>query len=91
MLKKGDIIELEIDSLAYGGEGIGKYNGLAVFIPDSVPGDKLKVTIISNKKSYAKGIIQEIITPSPNRIESCCPLSKVCGGCQWQHINHQHN
>jgi len=86
MIKKGDIIELGIDSLAYGGEGVGKYNGLAVFVPDSVPGDKVKITIVSYKKSYARGIIQEIISPSVNRANSCCPLSKVCGGCQWQHI-----
>ena len=89
MIKKRDIIELKIDSLAYGGEGIGKVDGYAVFVPDSAPGEVLKVEIVSAQKSYAKGKIIEIVEPSASRIKPVCGLAKVCGGCDWQHVNYK--
>ncbi|MDD3012990.1 MAG: TRAM domain-containing protein, partial [Candidatus Gastranaerophilales bacterium] len=88
MLNKGDIIELHIDELVYGGDGIGKIEGFPIFVPDAAPGDLVKVEIISSSKSYARGSIVEIIKPSEYRIKSTCPLAKVCGGCQWQHIQY---
>ncbi len=89
LLTKGEIIELEIEKLVYRGEGIGKYGSLTVFVDKTVPGDKIKTEIISCKSNYAKGIIKEIITPSEQRKEPLCSLTKICGGCQWQHINYE--
>ena len=89
MFKKGDLFEINIETLAYGGEGIGRLNGITVFVPDSVPGDYLKIEIVSVKKNYARGIIQEIIKPSEYRISPVCSLAKVCGGCQWLHIDYK--
>ena len=89
MFKKGEIIELEIEKLVYGGEGIGKFNDFIVFVANSVPGDRVKAEIISVKKGYAKGILKEIIKPSEYRVTPFCPLAKVCGGCQWQHIDYE--
>ena len=88
MLKKGEIKEIEIKSLAYGGEGIGKIDGITVFVADSSPGDIIKTEIISCKKSYARGKLIEVITPSPYRVKPFCGLANVCGGCQWQHIDY---
>lgn len=88
LLKKSDLIEIYIDNLAYGGEGIGRYDGLTVFVADSVPGDKLLVEITTINKSFARGTIKEIIEPSEYRVKPACPLSKVCGGCQWLHIDY---
>jgi len=88
MITKGDIVELYIDDIVYGGDGIGKIDGFPVFVPDSAPGDLLKVEIVSCLKSYANGKIIEIITPSEYRIKPKCPIAKVCGGCQWQHIDY---
>ena len=81
-----EIISVKIDDLAMGGEGVAKSGGLAVFVPDSVPGDELKVRIVDLKKNFARGAIVEIVKASPDRVDSKCPLSKACGGCQWQHI-----
>ena len=89
MLKKGEIIELEINKLVYGGEGIGRYNDIAVFVPDTPSGDIVKAEIVSVKNSYAKAILKEVVKPSEHRIKPFCPLSNACGGCQWQHINYE--
>lgn len=69
-LQKGQIVEIKIEKIVYGGEGLGYYNGeFAMFVPMSVPGDILKVEIISLKKSYGRALIKEIITPGVERIK----------------------
>lgn len=69
-LEKGQIVEIKIEKIVYGGEGLGYYNGeFAMFVPMSVPGDVLKVEIISLKKSYGRALIKEIITPGAERIK----------------------
>jgi len=83
-----EIIELNIEKLTYGGEGIGRIDGMTVFVPDTVAGDHIKAEIISVKKNLVKAVIKEIITPSENRVKPFCPLTNACGGCQWQHINY---
>lgn len=75
MVKKFEIIELKIDKIVNGGEGLGYYNDFAVFVPMSVPGDVLKVKIISVKKTYARGLIEEIITSGEERVESTDKIS----------------
>ncbi len=67
-MKIGEIIEIQIDKIVFGGEGLGYSDGLAIFVPMSVPGDILEVKIISLKKSYGRGLIMNIIKPSKNRI-----------------------
>ena len=88
MFKIADTAEIHIDSLAYGGEGVGKIDGLTVFVPDSVTGDDLKIEMVSVKKSFAKAKIIEIIKPSKHRVKPPCALFNVCGGCQWQHVSY---
>ncbi|MGL5278744.1 MAG: 23S rRNA (uracil(1939)-C(5))-methyltransferase RlmD [Cetobacterium sp.] len=69
-LEKGQIVEIKIEKIVYGGEGLGYYNGeFAMFVPMSVPGDILRVEIISLKKSYGRALIKEIITPGIERIK----------------------
>ena len=74
MLKKNQIIEIKIDKIVNGGEGLGYYNDFAVFVPMSVPDDVLKIKIISVKKTYARGLIEEIISAGEERVED---ISKV--------------
>jgi len=89
-MNKYDLIDLKIEKLTYGGEGLGRTpEGIAVFVSDTVAGDEIKAEIVSVKKNHAKGVLQEIITPSEHRIKPVCPMSKVCGGCQWQHISYE--
>ena len=70
MLKVSDIIKIKIDKIVFGGEGLGYYNGFAVFVPMSVPEDELEIEIISVKKTYARGLIKRIIKTSPERIDN---------------------
>ena len=67
------ITELDIVDISFEGQGIGKVDGLAVFVPGTVVGDKVKVQLTKVKKKYAQGEVVEILTPSPDRIEKYCP------------------
>ena len=86
----GQKLEIEIEKIVFGGEGLGRINGFAVFVPMSVPGDKLEIDIISVKKSYARGLITRIIEPSKDRIED---LSKVSfedfDGCDFGMLKYE--
>lgn len=87
-LSKNDKIELTIDALTSEGSGVGRYNGLAVFVRGTVPQDKIIAHIIKRSKNYAIGIIDKIIQPSSERIESDCPYSNKCGGCSFRHMTY---
>ena len=88
-LVKNDIIKLNITSATAEGNGVGKTeDGIAVFVPLSAVGDELEVRILKTKKTYAFGKIENIITPSPSRIEADCPQFSKCGGCTWRHISY---
>lgn len=88
-LSKNDKIELTIDALTSEGSGVGRYNGLAVFVRGTVAGDKIVAHIIKRSKNYAIGIIDEILVPSGERIETDCPYSKKCGGCSFRHLTYE--
>ncbi len=84
--RKGDTIELLIDSMAYGGRGIGRVNGCVIFVRGTVTGDRISCRIVKKKKAYAEALLVELLAPSPHRIEPPCPYAGYCGGCQWQHV-----
>lgn len=86
-LQQGQVIELEITDLNTNGDGVGRYEGKVVFVPDSVTGDRLTAKIIQSKAKFARGKIQNLLAPSTNRIRPQCIVADKCGGCQWQHID----
>lgn len=88
-MKKNDIIELEIESLTNEGCGIGRHEGMVVFVPMSAVGDQLQVKLLKVNKSHSYGKIEEIIFPSADRIESDCPVFGKCGGCSFRHISYE--
>lgn len=85
-LKKGDEISLNIEGAAFKGKGIGKVDGMAVFVHGSMPGDEVRTRIIKKKRNYREGKLLEILSPSPDRIIPKCTHANVCGGCSWQHV-----
>ena len=88
-LRKNDIIKLNITAMSSEGVGIGKTeDGLAVFVPMTAVGDELSVRILKVKKTLAYGKVEGIISPSSDRIESLCPVSRLCGGCVYNHISY---
>jgi 23S rRNA (uracil1939-C5)-methyltransferase len=80
--------QLDIESLSFGGMGIGHLNGLVVFIPHTAPGEKVMTRVVTRESDYLVGALQKIIHPSPMRIEAKCPYFGECGGCQWQHLDY---
>jgi 23S rRNA (uracil1939-C5)-methyltransferase len=83
-------LELTIDSLAAGGDGVGRDDGgRVVFVPHTAPGDRVVVELITSKKSFARARLVDLIEPGPDRVEPRCPLfaDGSCGGCQWQHVS----
>lgn len=84
---KNSKIELTIDSVTSEGSGVGRYNGMAVFVRNTVPQDKIIAHIIKVSKKYAIGILDEIIVPSPSRINPLCENFKKCGGCSFWSID----
>ncbi|MCM2281482.1 MAG: class I SAM-dependent RNA methyltransferase [Bdellovibrionaceae bacterium] len=88
MLKSGDRIELEIDRLSSGGRGVGRHEGLVVFVPGTAPHERVLVQITQLKKTFAEARLLEIKRASSARIRPPCPIAEVCGGCSWQHVDY---
>ncbi len=78
--------EIAIDGLALGGHGVGRVDGQVCFVAYGVPGDLLRVRIVRRTKAVLWGAIEEIVSPSPDRVPPVCPYFGRCGGCCWQHI-----
>lgn len=89
MLKKNQIEEAEITAMSSDGNGIAKIDGMVVFVPYTAVGDKLKIRIVKVQKNYSFGIIEEILQPSPDRVDDHCPVYKKCGGCAFRHISYE--
>lgn len=88
-MKKNETITLEITGMTAEGNGVGRSgDGMAVFVPLTAVGDVIDCKIVKVTKSYAYGIIDRIITPAPDRIESGCPVSAKCGGCTFRHMSY---
>ncbi|MCP4177439.1 MAG: class I SAM-dependent RNA methyltransferase [bacterium] len=91
------IIKLKIDTLGFGGDGIGRHEGLVCFVPGALPEEIILAKIIKQKKKYLKCTLKEILTPSPLRIKPVCPLaylpdsknSLYCPGCIYQNIKYR--
>ena len=88
-MKKNDIVEIEITALSSECSGIGKKDGMVIFVPFSAIGDKLEVKILKVNKTYCYGKIERIITPSPDRVTPDCPVYAKCGGCSLRHISYE--
>ncbi|MBC2712709.1 MAG: 23S rRNA (uracil(1939)-C(5))-methyltransferase RlmD [Desulfosarcina sp.] len=87
-VKKKQIIECDVIDVAFGGKGLAKIDGFAVFIDQTVTGDRVAARIIRKKRNYAEAVVQELLTPSSMRVDPPCPYSGFCGGCKWQFIDY---
>ncbi len=87
-LRKGDNVELEIESLAFGGQGVAKFNDQVIFVRGGIPGQIVNSVITRKKKSYLEGLALEVLTESPNYIKPPCNHFKYCGGCVHQNLEY---
>jgi len=83
------IHDLRIEKMSFGGHGVGRYNGLVIFVPFAAPQDLLDVQVYFSKPSYKKATILNIKEPSPSRQIPPCKYFGECGGCNWQHIKYE--
>ncbi|MDZ7795050.1 MAG: class I SAM-dependent RNA methyltransferase [Spirochaetia bacterium] len=83
-----ELYRIEINDLAFGGEGVGRIENMVCFVPFTAPGDIVQVEITQHKKKFLRGRVVAFDTPSPKRVEAPCPYFGECGGCQWQHIDY---
>jgi len=82
----GDELELAIERLAAGGDGVGHSDGLAVFVPRAAPGDRLRVRVTESQRRFARAEVAAVLEPGPARREAPCPYYGRCGGCSWLHL-----
>ena len=88
MLNKNQIYEAVIVDYTAEGQGVAKIEGCAVFIPNAIVGEKCRVRIEKAAKTWAAGKIVEITEKSPHRINRACPVAKLCGGCDFHHMDY---
>ncbi|MFA5344211.1 MAG: class I SAM-dependent RNA methyltransferase [Kiritimatiellia bacterium] len=81
-------IELDITDLAYGGDGVGRTEGRACFVPFTLPGERVRAHLTQETKRYARAEVVEVLSPSPERLQAPCPYFRACGGCRYQHLDY---
>lgn len=87
--KKNEVFQVRIEDMSSEGEGIGKTDGFAWFIKDTVTGDLVEASVMKTKKSYGFARLVRVIEPSPDRTEPKCPVARPCGGCQLQNMSYE--
>jgi 23S rRNA (uracil1939-C5)-methyltransferase len=82
--------ELTIHDIAFGGKGVARDDGKAVFVPFTIDGERITARIVREKKQFAEAELIELLDPSPERATPECPYFGRCGGCSYQHISYAH-
>ena len=88
-MQAGEIIKVRIEDVAFGGSGVGRVQGMVVFVPFTVTNDEVAVKILSVRKKFALAEVTQILEPSADRVVPACPYFGRCGGCQLQHIAYE--
>jgi 23S rRNA (uracil1939-C5)-methyltransferase len=83
-------VELKIEDVAFGGKGVARDEGKAVFVPFTIEGEQITAKIVREKKQFAEAELIELLEPSPERTTPECPYFGRCGGCSYQHISYTH-
>ena len=89
MLRRNDIFEMTCESFGQDAQGVCRHEGMAVFVPGLLPGERAMVRIVKPEKRYAFGRIETLLDASPDRAEPFCPIYRRCGGCSCQHMTYE--
>src|SRR5947207_14400434 len=84
------VVDLTIEDIAFGGKGIGREQGKAVFVPYTIENETVSAEVVREKKQFAEAELIEVKERSPDRVEPQCPYFGRCGGCAYQHISYEH-
>jgi 23S rRNA (uracil1939-C5)-methyltransferase len=88
-VRPGEELELRIDTLATGGRGVARHEGLVVFVGGALPGDRVRARITKVKRRHAEGVAVERLELGPDRVDAPCPHFGPCGGCRWQDLAYE--
>lgn len=88
-MKQGQTFECVIEKLGFGGEGIAKIDDFVVFIPGTLPGQKIKAVVSKKQKNFAEARCLEVLQKAPNEIAPKCKHFGICGGCKWQNLSYE--
>src|SRR5881398_1584341 len=83
-------VDLKIEDIAFGGKGVGRAQGKAVFVPYTIEGELVSAEVVREKKQFAEAELVEVKESSPHRVEPQCPYFGRCGGCAYQHVSYEH-
>src|SRR5215813_7468427 len=86
---KDQELELSIDSLAYGGNGVARLNGFVVFVRRGLPGDRVRARVTKVKRNHAEALAVDVLDPSPLRVDAPCRHYPACGGCRFQDLAYE--
>ena len=89
MLTKNQVYEAVVTDYTSEGQGVAHIDGCVVFIPNAIAGEKYNVRIELARKTWAAGKIVEILEKSPHRVNRACPVAKLCGGCDFWHMDYE--
>ena len=82
-------MEITIEKLIYGGEGLGHHDGSTVFVPFVLPAERVSAEPVEQKKKFVRARVERVLDPSPERVAPRCPHFGVCGGCDYQHAPYE--
>lgn len=88
-VKRDQELELTIDSLAYGGNGVARLNGFVVFVRRGLPGDTVRARVTNVKRNHAEALALEVVQPGPERVDAPCAHYPACGGCRFQDLAYE--
>jgi 23S rRNA (uracil1939-C5)-methyltransferase len=86
---KGEEVELRVDSLAYGGNGVARKDGFVVFVRRGLPGDTVRARVTKVKRGFAEAVAQHVVRPSELRVDAPCAHFPACGGCRFQDLAYE--
>jgi 23S rRNA (uracil1939-C5)-methyltransferase len=88
-VQKDEELELRIESLAYGGNGVARLNGFVVFVRRGLPGDVVRARVTKVKRNHAEALTTDVVAPGPNRVDAPCAHYPACGGCRFQDLAYE--
>ena len=89
VLQKNGLYEAEITGMTLEGNGVCRVDGFTMFLPLTVPGDRVRLKAVKLQKSFGYGIIDQLLAPSPARVDPECPVYRQCGGCAFRHMDYR--
>jgi 23S rRNA (uracil1939-C5)-methyltransferase len=88
-VQKDQELELQVESLAYGGNGVARLNGFVVFVRRGLPGDTVRARVTKVKRNHAEALTTEVLEAGPNRVDAPCDHYPACGGCRFQDLAYE--